>query len=207
MSTNIPLRCACGAVEGVAVDVDPDHGSRVICYCNDCQAFARYLGRDGIVDRHGGTDIFQMTPSQVRITRGAEQLRVMRLSEKGLFRWFAGCCRTPVANTLGAAKAPFAAILQPFMDHRTDGRSRDSVLGSPFCLLYARFAVNGTPEGASFKFPFGLILRSVRLMAIAWVAGKYRPSPFFDAAGKRIVEPIVLTVEERDRLRPVPRAS
>src|SRR5687767_6325224 len=50
------LRCQCGAIRGyVAL---PAKTVRAICYCRDCQAFARYLERAGdILDEHGGTDI------------------------------------------------------------------------------------------------------------------------------------------------------
>ena len=45
MSThNIPLRCRCGEVRGTALDVNGGVGNRVVCYCHDCQAFARHLG-------------------------------------------------------------------------------------------------------------------------------------------------------------------
>ena len=50
------LRCQCGAIRGhVAL---PAKTVRAICYCRDCQAFARYLARAGdVLDEHGGTDI------------------------------------------------------------------------------------------------------------------------------------------------------
>ena len=63
MKTNIgldlPLRCKCGHVRGVAVDVSPSTGFRFVCYCGDCQAFARFLRRTDVLDAAGGTDIFQ----------------------------------------------------------------------------------------------------------------------------------------------------
>jgi len=42
---DIPLRCRCGHVRGVAIGVAPSTGFRFVCYCKDCQAFARFLGR------------------------------------------------------------------------------------------------------------------------------------------------------------------
>src|SRR5687767_12881644 len=62
MPTDIPLRCVCGKLQGTALAVSPSAGCRVVCYCNDCQAFARFLARPGITDEWGGTDIFQMAP-------------------------------------------------------------------------------------------------------------------------------------------------
>ncbi|MEO6598333.1 MAG: DUF6151 family protein, partial [Polyangiaceae bacterium] len=68
MPRDIPLRCDCGKLAGVALGVAPSSGCRVVCYCNDCQAFARFLARPGITDEWGGTDIFQIAPSRVRLT-------------------------------------------------------------------------------------------------------------------------------------------
>ena len=33
----------------------PRAGCRVVCYCDDCQAFARFLACPGITDERGGT--------------------------------------------------------------------------------------------------------------------------------------------------------
>ncbi len=40
---DIPLRCLCGRMRGVARAVSPSAGFRFVCYCKDCQAFARFL--------------------------------------------------------------------------------------------------------------------------------------------------------------------
>ena len=77
MATDIPLRCKCGKLRGIALSVSPRNGCRVVCYCHDCQAFARFLAQPGTTDAWGGTDIFQMAPASVRITDGAEALGCM----------------------------------------------------------------------------------------------------------------------------------
>jgi len=38
-----PLQCQCGTLKGF-VD-DPQRANRAVCYCNDCQAFAHFLGK------------------------------------------------------------------------------------------------------------------------------------------------------------------
>ena len=65
---DLPLRCRCGRVRGVASDVSPSTGFRFVCYCKDCQAFARFLERADVLDSAGGTDIFQMPPGRVKLT-------------------------------------------------------------------------------------------------------------------------------------------
>jgi hypothetical protein len=98
--SDIPLRCRCGHVRGVANDVAPDTGFRFVCYCGDCQAFARFLGRPDVLDTAGGTDIFQMPTGRVKLTAGTDAVRCLHLSGK-VFRWYTDCCQTPIGNTAG----------------------------------------------------------------------------------------------------------
>ena len=198
MGTEIPLRCRCGAVRGVAIDVARSRGNRLVCFCDDCQAYARFLGTSGVIDEHGGTDIFQMTPSQLQITSGQEHLCCVRLSSNGLMRWYTACCRTPVGNTLASARMPFVGVVHCFMDHEADGRSRDEVLGEPIALVHGRFAIGRPPRRAHPTAPTWLIVRSVGLILRAWLGGRHRPSPFFDPQTNRpLVTPTVLTPAER----------
>lgn len=90
MSPDLPLRCRCGRVRGVATNISSSGGLRFICYCGDCQAFARFLDRPDVLDRAGGTDIFHMPPARVKLTAGKDALRCLRLSDKVL-RWYTAC--------------------------------------------------------------------------------------------------------------------
>src|SRR6516162_5125147 len=136
----LPLRCRCGRMRGVASDVSPSTGFRVVCYCKDCQAFARFLERADVLDPAGGTDIFQMPPGRVKLTAGTDAMRCLRLSNKVL-RWYSDCCRTPIANTAARPHFPLIGVVHSFMDHEAHGRSRDEVLGPPLCRIYERSAV------------------------------------------------------------------
>jgi hypothetical protein len=201
MTTQLPLRCRCGLVKGTATDVSPDTGTRLLCYCDDCQAYARFLERQDVLDAYGGTEVFHLTPSQVAITQGREHLRCMRLSPKGMLRWFAGCCNTPIGNTI-AARLPFVGLVDCFIDHAADGRSREEVLGPP-TRIHGRFAKGGGPEGTHRSASLALLARSAGHLARAWLSGKGRPSPFFDEkTGAPCVAPRVLTPAEREGLRP-----
>ena len=60
MPLDLPLRCRCGRLRGVASNVSRSAGLRFACYCKDCQAFARFLDRADVLDAAGGTDIFEM---------------------------------------------------------------------------------------------------------------------------------------------------
>ncbi len=199
MSSTLPLRCRCGAVRGVMTGVSPATGTHVVCYCNDCQAFARFLGQDGVVDAWGGTDIFQVSPSQIRVTEGADHLACVRLSEKGLFRWYAGCCQTPIGNMLGPA-LPFIGVVRAFRDPSA-GAGADAALGPPRGHIWGQFAVGGCPAHAHPKAPLGLTLRMLRPMLGWWIGGKGQPQPFFDGVtGAPRVAPKVLTSAERAAL-------
>lgn len=186
----VSLRCSCGAVRGVTKDIDANSGTRVVCYCDDCQAFANYLDRpDEILDEHGGTDIFQLPPSEIEITVGLEQIRCIKLSSKGTYRWYTACCKTPVGNTMGP-KFPFVGVIHNFMD----AIDRDQVLGLPRARVQAQHAKGSLPEGqAASGFPVGITLRIMSRM-LGWkLKGKGSPTPFFDSNGTPVSEPQVLS--------------
>ena len=66
MTTPIPLRCTCGDVRA-RLDHEPAAAQRVVCYCDDCQAFMRHLGREDGLDASGGTDILQVWPARMKL--------------------------------------------------------------------------------------------------------------------------------------------
>ena len=158
VAKDVALKCACGAVTGVASGVDPTRGNRLVCMCDDCQAYAHWLDPAAtLLDPNGGTEVFQLTPAQVRITAGREHIRCVRLSETGLMRWYAGCCKTPLANTLGSARAPFMGLLVVAMVG-----ANDEVLGPIRARIQARYGKPPLPPGSYSRAPLGLIFRSIR---------------------------------------------
>jgi hypothetical protein len=198
--TDIPLRCACGKLRGTALAVSPGAGCRVVCYCADCQAYAHFLARPGITDAWGGTDIFQMAPSSVRITGGADALRCLRLSAKGMYRWYCGACKTPVGNS-NSPRVPFVGLVHTFMDHESDGRARDDVLGEPLGYVRTKLAVGTLPAARRNSSLLKVIGRSVRLLGKWWLTGAGSPSPFFDdQTHAPRTEPRILGSEERRAL-------
>ena len=178
---DIPLRCRCGRMRGVARAVSPFSGFRFICYCKHCQAFARVLDRPDVLDGAGGTDIFQMPPGRVTFTVGFETLRCLRLSGKVL-RWYADCCPTPIANTATAPRFPVVALIHSIME--ADGRSRDALLGPPLCRIYEHSAIKPLPLNAAP--PPSLRVFAYRATKVVgwWMHGLARPNPFFDDRSK-----------------------
>jgi len=196
MPLDVPLRCRCGSVRGVAIDVSPSRGIRFVCYCKDCQAFARFLERSDVLDGAGGTDIFQMPPGRVKVTAGTDAMRCLRFSSKVL-RWYTDCCRTPIANTAPWPRVPFVGMIHSFMDHEGN-LSRDDVLGPPLCRIYDCSATGPLPLKGPPPPSFGLFaLRASRVLGW-WIRGLGRPTPFFDDRTQApYAEPRVFTKSER----------
>ena len=187
---DVTIRCTCGAVQGVSLNITPDNGNRVVCCCDDCQKFATHLGREAdVLDEFGGTDIYQTSQSQVKMDVGTEHIRCVRLTSKGLFRWYTGCCKTPIGNTMDAG-FPFIGLVHSFMNIEGD---RDNALGPVRAYVQTNYA-RGTPTytSPSKKFPIGIVLRMMRKMLIWKLKGMNKPSAFFKENGNLIVKPNIL---------------
>lgn len=197
---DLQLRCRCGHVRGVASEVAPSNGFRFVCYCKDCQAFARFLERPDVLDAAGGTDIFQMPPGRVKFTTGTDAVRCLRLSSK-VFRWYTDCCRTPIANTAASPRFPVVALIHSFMDDDSDGRSRDELIGPPLCRIYERSAIGPLPPTAPAPPSFGVFARRASKILGWWLRRLARPNPFFDdRTNAPCSVPRVLTPSERATL-------
>lgn len=184
---NLALQCSCGKVKGVLKGVTPRAGTRVVCFCADCQAFAHRLDKEAeILDAHGGTDILQVLPSQISITEGVEYLNCLRLSAKGLYRWYTSCCHTPVANTV-SVKLPFVGLIHSFINANKD---LDSCLGPVRFYIHGKYAIgeNDNPR-LHEKVPFLMFVRIIPKILLAKVTGQCRPNPFYDAHGRAISKP------------------
>lgn len=189
----LPFSCMCGTLSGVLHDVAPKTGTRVVCYCKDCQAGAHALGADFVLDDRGGTDIFQTLPSHVDIQQGRDHLACLRLSPKGLMRWYADCCNTPLFNTLSTPGLSFVGIATANLTGDTEA-------------LGPVVAVNKGDCAAP-----GEAIASYGYMAAGWQILKRnlkaklrrdRRTPFFDSAGAPVVVPRILTLEERRAATP-----
>lgn len=196
---DLPLRCACGKLKGT-VALSADSGVHVVCYCKDCQAFARFLGRTDITDQWGGTDIFQMAPSRVRITEGADAIRCVRLSEKGMHRWYCGECKTPIGNTLGP-KLPFVGLISAIVDYKAAGVAIDDVLGKPIAYGFPEAAIGGPPPHTKHNPKLKFLGKVTAFLAKWWLTNAGWPSPFFDETTRQPRAAVqVLSTEERAKL-------
>ncbi len=200
MGTDLKIRCSCGALEGIVADVSPDAGNHCICYCDDCQAFAHFLGRaDEILDAHGGSDIFQVAPRRISFSQGANRLACMRLTPKGLLRWYAACCNTPLANTAARPGLPFAGLLRLSLAETNDGAPVDYTIGPVVASVWQKYAKGDRSELPKFdRGTAALMLRQIGWLLMGRLRGEHKPSPFFDPnTGLPSAEPRVLSADER----------
>jgi hypothetical protein len=204
MGEQIELRCRCGEVRGMATNLSPRTVNRIVCYCDDCQAFAHQLGRADLLNAQGGSDIVQLAPAAVCFTRGQHRIVGMQLRAGGLFRWYASCCNTPVGNTL-TPRIPFVGLLAPAFD-----KARwDEAVGKPSGAIFGKFAV-GEPPSGSTSLNLLLLLRALGRLFGWRFKGQAWPHPFFSReTGAPLYAVTVLSAEKREALRALcgPRPS
>ena len=162
--------------------------------------FLHYLDRADLLDGHGGTDVVQLPPNAVVFDQGAERIVGVRLTSKGMHRWYASCCKTPLGNTLTPLVAFIGMPLEVFRG-ASDAQRRDEVFGKPRGFAGGKFSVGGPREGLT-KFP-ALLFAKVILRMIGWkLRGRAWPHPYFDTATGGPSHPVtILTRGERDALR------
>lgn len=192
--------CRCGKV-AFAIEVPHRRaGTRVTCFCKDCQTAGRLFGAEAeILGPAGGTDIYQTTPDRLSILRGAEHLQIIRLSPKGLMRWHAACCNTPVLNTAERIALPFVGlVLRP--DERA---AADAVLGPVTAYVFTASARPGAGAPAADRGFARTGMAIAGRMLGAWVRGKAGRNPLRTPEGGPIAPIRILTPEERRAARPV----
>jgi hypothetical protein len=179
--------------------VAPGIGNRAVCYCNDCQAYLYWLKRRELLDRQGGSHVVQWPAAHVALTDGLDALRCVRLGSRGLHRWYAGCCRWPIGNSLGPG-APFIGVLETAIDPALSSSQRDALFGPVTAFVWGKYAVGGMPTHAEATASPQTILRTIGKLGAWWLRGWSKPSPVFDEQKRPLAVPEVLTSIERTQL-------
>lgn len=194
--TTHPLRCRCGKLTGEVAH--PGSGTRAVCYCRDCQAFARFLGEPSrVLDAQLGTDIVAMLPRHVSFTGGLEHLACMSLSPHGTYRWYAQCCNTPIGNTPRDFRIAHVGLIHSCL--HDPSKSLDASFGLVKMRVNRQSAL-GEVRSSPLR-TFAAILKYMASLTRARMTGGYKQTPFFDAAGTPVRTPTVLTSAEHKRLR------
>jgi hypothetical protein len=201
--TSHPLRCQCGTVQGVVAD--PRNANHCVCYCRDCQAFAHFLGRaEAVLDERGGSEIIQIPPRNLTFTQGSEAVACMRLTQKGLLRWYAGCCNTPIGNTLATPKISFIGLVHNCLE--SGDQSLDDSFG-PIRAWVNPKGAKGDPKpevAGQGAVVWWFITRVLR----ARLNGDYKRNPLFNAdTGKPVMIPRVLGADEHSGVMNAVRAA
>jgi hypothetical protein len=122
----------------------------------------------------------------------------MRLTRKGLLRWYAACCNTAIGNTLADPKLSFAGLVHTCL-RVNDPASLDAAFGPPRLRVNTRSA-KGEPKPTE-KHLLSAISRLARIMLWARVSGGYRRNPFFTGDSRPLATPRVLTEAELASVR------
>jgi hypothetical protein len=193
---NHPLQCRCGRLRGFLAE--PERGSHAVCYCKDCQTYAHVLGKaPEVLDEFGGTEVVATLASRLAFTEGVEALACLSLSPRGILRWYAGCCGTPIGNTLRNHRLAYVSVVHTCL------RSRTATIERAFGPVRVR-ANTGSARGRPPTAPVSTWVEAMRIataVAGARLSGRYRCTPFFTDDGVPLVPPRVLSREERDRAR------
>lgn len=184
----IEFECSCGKTHWQVQGEKRRPGLRLACHCADCQAFAHHLGHQDTLDDAGGTEVFQIRPADLEITIGEENVRPLRLSPNGLIRWYATCCKSPIAFTPSNPRIAYLGLVTtPVQDK------------APLGPLIARVNTKtATKPVASFGRAQAVIRIGARLAALR-LGGGWKRSPLFDEDGQPIAAPYVISREDRAR--------
>ncbi len=193
------FQCKCGTVRG-EID-EPRQGVRAVCYCVDCQAYAHLLGQaPTVLDPLGGTDVVATQAKYVRFTSGAQSLACLSLSPRGLLRWYAACCKTPIANTPREWKLPYVGLVHSCLRQPDP---IDESFGPPQLHVNAKTAKGKPPPGRGLAGMARFAQLMMRLTA-ARMSKSYRRTPFFDAQGAPVTD---VAVAERQAVEQARRTA
>ena len=171
--------------------------TRAVCYCKDCQAYARFLCTEGIVDQDGGTEVVASLPKHVHFTAGLEVLACVSLSERGLLRWYASCCNTPIGNTPRDPKLPYVGMVHSCLEGNSP--SLESSFGRLRIAVNTKSARNKV-RSAPIASTVGLLIPMMSMIG-ARLSGAYTNNPFFvPGSHTPIRQPRVLSAAEREQV-------
>lgn len=157
------------------------------------------LNRADLLDAAGGTEVIPVYPGEIKIVAGREALKCLQLSPNGLYRWYTGCCNTPVVNTKPGF--PWAGIVHRVYSVKDPGYL-ERTLGPIKSRIMGRFARGTPPSGTAANIDFKGFVTVFPFLLKGMLLGKAKRSPFFEQDGRTpIVQPIVVSLDEKNALR------
>lgn len=187
---DVDLQCRCGKIKGQIKQVSPSAVKQLVCYCEDCRKFALHLQSEGgSINQFGGSELYLAAPAKVEIIEGKQQLACLRLTRKGIYRWYSQCCNTPIANTVGI-KLPLVTVYQDFVAAEQTSALQSQVedLGA----VNEDEALKPLPKALLGASP-GITKFKLIVKLLSWkLTGKGKPNPFFENSGRAKVKPLIL---------------
>ena len=137
------------------------------------------------MDQRGGSDVFQISPARLRITQGVDKLAwVQQLPKRGSVRWYADCCKTPLANTLPQPTRPFIAISRLMVQSVNDG-PLDELIGPVYAQVNHKIPrAEAKALRGNVGALFGMLRHYAPLFFRWWWRGDGKRSPFVDSNGE-----------------------
>jgi hypothetical protein len=143
----------------------------------------------------GGTEVIAIHPADVSFTQGLETLACLSLSERGLLRWYASCCNTPIGNTPRDFRLAYAGLVHGCLEN--SGLALENSFGPVRMRVNIRSA-----QGRPRSMPLGTLMSIAQLLVCllhARLTGSYKSTPFFTPDGTPVVKPVVPGRDERRR--------
>ncbi|WP_440056565.1 DUF6151 family protein (plasmid) [Pseudoalteromonas sp. T1lg65] len=183
------LSCQCNQVTGHIENITPNNANNLTCYCSDCRQFAIELQQQStVLDVAGGTQIVQVPLSHFHLDSGKEHLACLKLSNKGMHRWYANCCSTPIGNTV-SANWPFIGVIHSFIQDP----GLDAKAGVMQGAVHEKEATSPIPIELRGPHKQGYILFKTLLKFAKWkLQGKNSPSCLYEKDGKPVCKPKML---------------
>ncbi|MEO3415710.1 DUF6151 family protein [Roseovarius sp. CAU 1744] len=191
--------CRCGKTRLTVTVPSRAAGTHIRCYCRDCQTAARLHDRDeDTLSPAGGTDVWHTVPELIEIEAGADTLQISRLSPRGGYRWYAGCCGTLMFSTVRNLAIPFVsvALRQPEM------QAAGNLLGPVRCHAFTASARPHSDAPGANKGMRRAGALALKRAVISWLGGGSRRSPLRQPDGTPIAPVDVISLEMRKAALP-----
>ena len=169
------IQCDCGKFKARLNNIKKATTGRLVCYCNDCQNYARKLCRHDLLGPYGGTEAVVVYPSDYEIIEGKDLLVCNLLSPSGASRFSTTCCNTPVANT--KQKFPWVSILTKSFENANEGSTEE--LGNIKSRAFGMYKTDKAPFKISNKVSVKDILIVLPFILKGMILKKYSKSPIY----------------------------
>lgn len=193
------IQCDCGQFRAQVKNFPKQTPGRLGCYCDDCQSYMIYLDRTDFLDPSGLTEIVPVYPDNFEIISGASNLKCTRLAQHGLYRWWAGCCRTPLANA--NPRFPWVGVMTKLFN-RKDAYEMQKIFGPVKNCIMGQYAKGATLPVTAKRFNYKSFLTVFPFILRGKLFKRYKTNAFFKEDGTvPIVVPEVLSAVDRQKLK------